>query len=142
MVDDHAEGFAPHYHAAVADSRTRAQIGFNGWYADFPGAADFIDTLFSCRWFQPANSGNPNVSEFCDPTIDAQIRLARSLDTSDPARANLLWRHIDHLIVDKAPLVALANPSWAFIVSRRVATSRNNRAHSPEDPLRCSTSSG
>jgi peptide/nickel transport system substrate-binding protein len=108
------------YFGAIADSRNRAQIGVTGWFADYPAASDFINILFSCHSFRPASAGNYNTSEFCDPAIDKQIRRALTLDASDPGAANLLWTHIDHQIVDQAPLVALRNPSWAFFVSKRV----------------------
>ena len=83
------------------------------------GASNFFDYLLTCRSYLPANPSNPNFSEFCDPAIDAQIKRALSLDTSDPGGANLLWERIDRATVDKAPWVALSTPQWAYVVSKR-----------------------
>jgi YVTN family beta-propeller protein len=120
------------YFSAIGDSRNRAQIGLAGWFADYPAASDFINFNFSCRSFRPANPDlNNNSSEFCDPTIDTQIKRALALDRSDPGAANLLWRRIDHLIVDQAPVVPLVNPSWALLVSKRVGNFQVSTATIP-----------
>jgi peptide/nickel transport system substrate-binding protein len=56
------------YFSYVADSRHRAQIGTEQWAADYPGAAGYLQTLFSCAAFVPGDPNQINVSQFCDPT--------------------------------------------------------------------------
>jgi YVTN family beta-propeller protein len=104
------------YVAMVADSRNRAQIGFGFWIADFPAASDLINPLLSCAAFTPHSPANLNWAEFCDSSIDAQIRQA--MQATGPA-ADQLWTRIDHELADQAPLVPLVNRTWIDFVSKR-----------------------
>jgi peptide/nickel transport system substrate-binding protein len=108
----HLKSFGP----MVADSRTRAQIGFGFWVADYPAASDFINPLLSCAAFTPHSPGNSNWAEFCDKKIDAQIQQATQ--ATGPG-ANQLWARIDHELVNQAPLVPLVNRTWIDFVSKR-----------------------
>ena len=74
----------------------------------------------------PGTSDNQNSAEFCDPTIDAEIARARSLQTSDPQAASELWSKIDRDVVDQAPWVVLAQPAAFDFVSRRVGNYQYN----------------
>lgn len=105
------------YLSMVADSRTRAQVGFAFSTADYPSASDFINPLLSCAAFTPGSPGNSNWAEFCDSRIDAQIRQAMTV--TGPAAAQL-WTTIDHELADRAPLVPLVNTTWIDFVSKRV----------------------
>jgi peptide/nickel transport system substrate-binding protein len=100
-------------HLRPGDERHRAQAGLMSWFADWPAASNFIDTFFSCR--SPANW-----SEFCDRRIDARIRRAIALQTTDPYLANQLWAALDAAIVDQAPFVPLVTLKQIDIVSKRV----------------------
>ena len=91
----------------------RAPAGLMSWFADFPAASNYFDTFFSCR-------AAANWSEFCDRGIDAQIRKAISLQTTDPYLANRLWAQVDREIVDRAPFVPLVALKEIDIVSPRV----------------------
>jgi peptide/nickel transport system substrate-binding protein len=104
-----AQGSFPPYLAAIEDSRNKAQIGFLEDNADYPAAADFLNNLYSC----PRSS---TIEGFCDP----KIKQALALDANAPGTANLLWARIDHEIADQAPDVYLSNPTFAFVVSKRV----------------------
>ena len=53
---------------------------------------------------------------------------ARSLQATDPGAASRLWRKVDHDIVLQAPWVFFQNPTWIFLVSRRVS----NYQYSPQ----------
>ena len=64
------------YFRMVSDSRVRAQTGYYSWFASYPSAADFIPPQFKCAAFVPASQASGNPSEFCDPSIDAQIAHA------------------------------------------------------------------
>jgi peptide/nickel transport system substrate-binding protein len=101
----------------VADSRTRAQIGFALVIADYPAASDLINPLLSCAAFTPHSPSNTNLAEFCDKGIDAQIRQATQ---ATGRAADQLWARIDHELVNRAPLVPLVNRTWIDFVSKRV----------------------
>ena len=114
------------YFAAVADSRRKIQAGTNGWTADYLSASNFFSPLLTCASYHPRSTDNLNFAEFCDPRIDAEIARARSLQTSDPQAASQLWSKVDREIVDEAPWVAVMNPRFADLVSRRVGNYQYN----------------
>ncbi len=96
-------------------ARSRVQAGVNTWFADYPGASSFIQ-VFSCPGFFPS----------CDPSIEALIRRALTLPTTDPYAANQLWARIDHAIVDRASVVPLITHKRLNFVSRRVGNYQSN----------------
>jgi YVTN family beta-propeller protein len=110
------------YFTAVGDSRTKAQIGFGGWIADYPSAAGFIPGMLSCAVFVPNSSKNenPNLAEFCDPSIDAEMTRASVLQALDPPAATLLWQRIERELLAQAPIVPTDNRLDAYFVSERV----------------------
>jgi peptide/nickel transport system substrate-binding protein len=114
------------YFAAIADSRSRAQIGFAAWASDYPAASAFINVLFSCNSFRPGSKSQSNLAEFCDRGIDAKIERALALQANDPAAAGPLWADIDHEIVDKAPWVPIYASKWISLVSKRVGNYQYN----------------
>ncbi|HEY4462821.1 MAG TPA: ABC transporter substrate-binding protein, partial [Streptosporangiaceae bacterium] len=108
------------YWNVFGDSRDRVQIGFSGWFQDYPAPSDFIDPVLTCGSFLPANPGNNNTAEFCDPQVDAQARQALAhQQVGDPATAAAQWAAIDHEIVDQAPWVSLYNPRDLTVLSAR-----------------------
>jgi peptide/nickel transport system substrate-binding protein len=107
------------YFSVLGDSRDRVQIGFYGWFQDFPAPWEFIGPLFTCASFVPANPGNSNAAEFCDPRIDAQIRQALALQAQSLAAAAPGWTTIDHKLVDQAPWVPLYTPLDLTVLSAR-----------------------
>jgi ABC-type transport system substrate-binding protein/DNA-binding SARP family transcriptional activator len=114
----------PPYFKELADSRNRIQIGWFGYFQDYPTPSDFIDLLLSCKAFTPRDVNNFNLAEFCDKSIEAQIRRAYSLEASDPAAANELWSRIDRQLVDQAPWVPLYNERALTALSNRVGNYR------------------
>ena len=117
-----------HYYALVGNSRNRAQIGLAAWLPDVPDASNFFQPLLTCSSFQPHSSANANVAEFCNRSIDADIRRAQNLERSDPAAANQWWTVIDHRIGIAAPWVPLYTERWTDLVSRRVGNFEFNPA--------------
>jgi len=93
----------------LGNPRSRVQAGVSSWFADYPGASSFIE-FFSCK----------GVAHFCDPRIEALIRRARTLPTTDPYAANQLWARIDHAMVDRAAVVPLVTHKTLELVSKRV----------------------
>jgi YVTN family beta-propeller protein len=100
----------------LGNPRSRVQAGVSSWFADYPGASSFME-FFSCRGF----------AHFCDPRIEALMRRARTLPTTDPYAANQLWSRIDHEMVDRAVVVPLITHKTLEFVSKRVG----NYASSP-----------
>jgi peptide/nickel transport system substrate-binding protein len=107
------------------DPRRRVQTGLFTWFADYPAASNYFETFFSCR-------APSNWSKFCDRRVDAEIRRAVNLQTTDPYLANRLWARIDREIVDQAPVVPLFTVKAVDVVSRRVG---NFQFHPQWGPL-------
>jgi YVTN family beta-propeller protein len=109
------------YFGKIMDSRTRAQTGYFGWAAEFPSAVDMIRPVFSCAGFVPADPQKTlDPSQFCDPSIDAQMKRAASLQAQDPPAANVLWQRIEREILAEAPMVPTSNRRNVDFVSKRV----------------------
>jgi peptide/nickel transport system substrate-binding protein len=108
------------YWGRVGDSRNRAQIGFYGAAASYPSPATFLVGLFSCAAFLPGSFDNNNVSEFCDPSIDRQMRKAEAEQQSDPAGARALWQRVDREVADAALWVPLIATKDVNFLSKRV----------------------
>ena len=106
------------YYEAVSDSRTRAQIGFAGWYGLTP--ADFLVQLFSCSAFKPGSAENLNVTQFCDPAVDRRMRSAQAQWSSDPIGSRALWQRIDREVTDASPWVTLLASKDVNFLSKRV----------------------
>jgi len=96
----------------VFNPRLHVQAGLLTWFADYPAASNYLAQFFSCF--------APNPSQFCHPGIDAQIRRALALQTTDLYQANQLWAHVDRAVVDQAPVAPLFTLQEIDIVSARV----------------------
>lgn len=108
------------YYAYVGDSRHRVQLGSAGWAADSLAASNFFQPIFTCASFVPNNPANPNLFEYCDPTLDAKMKEATALQTSEPVRANELWAEVDRALVDNAVALPRGTPSNRVLLSARV----------------------
>jgi peptide/nickel transport system substrate-binding protein len=108
------------YFHEISDSRVRAQAGIARWIADYPAPSNFLE-LLSCRDFKPAVAvGNDNYAEFCDPAIDAKMRAAARVQSTNAQLANRRWAGVDRALVNAAPWVPLFNPNSVELVSSRV----------------------
>ena len=113
----------------MGDSRSKAQIGFGSWSADFPSAGGFIAPLFRCDAFVPASpKANNNLAEFCDRSLDAKMTQAAALQAQDPHAATLLWQQIEAKILAQSPVVPTVVPRNVDFVSKRVG----NYLYSPQ----------
>jgi ABC-type transport system substrate-binding protein/DNA-binding SARP family transcriptional activator/streptogramin lyase len=104
----------------VSNSRSRVQIAWFNWLADYPAPSDFIAFLLTCGSFVPGSTTNLNEAEFCSRKIDREIRAARALEATDPGVASDAWRRIDRQITDQAPWLPLYNPRLTLVTSSRV----------------------
>jgi peptide/nickel transport system substrate-binding protein len=109
------------YYAKVLDSRSRAQVGYWGWAAEFPSPIDVVQPVFGCTGFVPAS---PQVSRdpsgFCNRNIDARMERAAALQAEDPSAANVMWQRIEREILAQAPMVPTSNRRSVDFVAARV----------------------
>jgi YVTN family beta-propeller protein len=94
------------------------QIGATAWFWDIPAPSN-ISQVVTC--------GSPyNLSRFCDPTLDGEIRDAKLHQATDPPAATALWAKIDRRIVNEAPWVPFTNLVGTGLVSARVGNYQHN----------------
>jgi peptide/nickel transport system substrate-binding protein len=103
-----------------ADSRTQAQAALYYLNPSYLSASQMIQQGFACRSFLPNSRANANLSEFCDPKLDAQITSALAAESINSPNAVALWAQADRTLTEAAPLVPLTNPSLPDLVSARV----------------------
>ena len=118
-------GFRPRLHVypslteiyeAAHDPRHPAQIGINGWIADFPDPASFVRPVLGCDAYVPGEPGRSNnFSRFCDPELDAAIDRARTAGATDGDT----WLGIERRIAAQAPIVPLVDRRQIAVTSRR-----------------------
>jgi ABC-type transport system substrate-binding protein/class 3 adenylate cyclase len=99
------------YHPRRVRGLSDVQIGYAAWGAAYPAESGFIPELIACN-------GSFNLSQFCDPEIDARMRKAARLATTDPQQSHELWSQIEHDLVDRAPWVALVNLQFVTLASQ------------------------
>jgi peptide/nickel transport system substrate-binding protein len=101
------------YHPRRVRKQSEAQIGYTGWVRDYPAESGFIPPTLAC-------DSSYNYGHFCDPEIDARMRMAARLATADPYQSHELWSQIEHDLVDRAPWVPLINARFVSLVSSRL----------------------
>jgi ABC-type oligopeptide transport system substrate-binding subunit len=111
------------YFHAVGDSRTHAQIGMFGWQADYPAPASFYEPILSCAGRHPASKENLNLSQFCDPALDALV--ARAKEADGPA-ALAAWAAAQWRLSRDAPAVPLVSRRRTLFVSARAGNVRQS----------------
>ena len=114
------------YFKEVGDSRTRAQMGFGGWFAEFPSVSGFLPPILSCDAFVPASPLNQNLAEFCNPAIDTKMIRATELQAQDPPAATLLWQEAENDLLAHAPVVPILNRRNIDFLSERVGNYQYN----------------
>ena len=95
-------------------------VGWSAWYQDYPAPSDFLNVLLGCGNIHPGSDASPNIAEFCDQSIQAQMTQASTLGQTNPTAANELWAKVDHEVTDQAPWVDLYNPKQIDFLSKRV----------------------
>jgi peptide/nickel transport system substrate-binding protein len=110
----------------VLSAAKRPQAGLFGWAADYPSAADFLNTLFSCKTFSTNPNLNTNVSEFCNPVIQRDIDAALTAQEQNRQDEALLWSKVDRAIVNRAVWAPIWVSGGVDVVSARVGNYQNN----------------
>ncbi len=114
------------YYAQVADSRVGAQTGFIDIGDPVPSAFFFLPYFVSCAAFVPASPAQTNLSEFCDPSIDAQMAHASVVQAQDPPAATVRWQRVESALALQAPYVPIYNDRNVDLVSKRVGNYQYN----------------
>ena len=99
----------------IQNTSNHVQISLTPWYADYPGATDFLPTLFGCAAYHPGTDGSVNFAGLCDPALDDRMQAVA--DRGDPAG----WAAIDREVTDRAAFAVLFNPRYIDVTSHRVA---------------------
>jgi peptide/nickel transport system substrate-binding protein len=104
----------------VQNSKNHVQFAYSSWYQDYPAASDFLNILLGCGSFHPNSNSSPNIAEFCDKGIQAQMDKAGKTGITDPDAGNKIWAQVDKKVTDQAPWVAMMNPKYLDFLSNRV----------------------
>jgi peptide/nickel transport system substrate-binding protein len=104
----------------IQDSRNHVQVGYSQWYQDYPAASDFLNVLLGCSYFHPGSDASPNISGFCDHSVQAQMTHALQLGETNPAAANQVWAQVDRRVTDLSPIITLFNPKLVDFTSGRL----------------------
>ena len=109
------------YFAPISNPKTRAQMGYYGWLADFPSDVGFLPPEFSCAAFA---NGDPQLNQdpsgLCDPTVDRLLAEATAAQASNPAAAPALWQKAERAILALAPIVPTDNSQNVAFLAKRV----------------------
>lgn len=104
----------------IENTNNKVQISVTQWYADYPAPANFLNVLLGCGSFRLGTDSSPNISGFCDKTLQAKMDQAMALAVTDQAGANKLWAEVDKSMMEQAPLVPLFTPKHVDFMSKRV----------------------
>jgi len=110
------------------NSKNKVPFAFSSWYQDYPAASDFLNILLGCGSFHPNSNASPNIAEFCNAGIQAQMNRALKIGITDPEAANTIWAKVDHAMVDQAVWVPMFNPKLLDFISAKVT----NHVFSPQ----------
>src|SRR6476619_4729625 len=104
----------------IQNSKNKVQLAFSYWYQDYPAASDFLKILLGCGSFHPNSNASPNIAQFCNRPIQAQMDHAGQVGITNPDGANKLWAQADQKVTDQAPWVSMFNPKYIDVLSSRV----------------------
>ena len=107
-------------YAYIQNSKNKVQFAYSSWFADYPAASDFLNILLGCNSIHPNSNASPNIAEFCDKGIQANMDKAGQTALEDASAANTLWQQVDKDVADAAPWVAMFNPKQLNFTSSRV----------------------
>ena len=104
----------------VQNSKNKVPFAYSSWFQDYPAASDFLNILLGCGAFHPNSNSSPNIAEFCNKAIQAQMDHAGQVGITSPDAANKIWAQVDQRVTDQAPWVSMFNPKLLDFVSKRV----------------------
>jgi len=101
-------------------AKTEAQIFRASWIADYPEAETYLALFYS----QNHTPAGPNFTHFTNPQFDALYQQA--LAEPDMDKRIELYRQMDRIIIEQAPVVFLYYDQSMRFVSRHVQGMTNN----------------
>lgn len=104
----------------VEDSRNKAQISYTYWSPDYTSPSNFLNVVVGCNGYHQGSAASPNLSEYCDPSVQTKVDQALATQQTDVSAANTQWAAIDKSITDAAPQVSLFNSNRLDFVSSRL----------------------
>ena len=104
----------------IQNSKNKVPFSYSQWYQDYPAASDFLNILLGCDSIHLNSDSSPNIAEFCDKGIQANMNKALTLGVSNPEAANTLWQTVDKQVTDQAAWVSMFNPKLIDFVSSRI----------------------
>ena len=96
------------YYKALEDPHSRIQIDFDGWNADYPSPANFME-LFICPGVGVGTSSTFNRSGYCNRAFDELVARAREAERTDPPAARSLWQQAGRLLDSAFPFAAASS---------------------------------
>lgn len=102
------------------NSSNKPQISETYWSPDYNAASDFLNVSVGCNGFHPDSDSSPNLSEFCDPSIQKMTAHALQVQATNLAGSDPLWTAIDRATTNQAPEVPLFVANKLDLVSGRV----------------------
>jgi peptide/nickel transport system substrate-binding protein len=115
------------YFGYVNDLRHGAQAGMYPWIADYLTPSSFFDP-FTCSDLALGSLMTANVSQFCDPAVDAARDAALAAHGSE---ANTRWAALDRRVLAAAPAIPLFNRRTVLLVSDRVGNAQTHQELGP-----------
>ncbi len=107
-------------YAYIQNSKNKVQFAYSSWFADYPAPSDFLQVLLGCGSIHKNSNSSPNIAQFCNKEIQANMDKAGATASEDVNTANTMWAQADKDIADQAPWVAMFNPKQLNFVSKRV----------------------
>jgi peptide/nickel transport system substrate-binding protein len=107
------------YFSKMIPAEKTIQTGVASWGVDYASPSDFLGLLV-------CGPNSLNFAAFCNPRIDREMAAARKLQATNPQAADVIWKKVDHDLVDQAPWVTKANGRQVLFVSRRVGNVEYN----------------
>jgi peptide/nickel transport system substrate-binding protein len=109
------------YFSTIGNKGSKAQIGFDDWFQDFPHPGDFFSNLLTTEAAKSTPSFNNGFVS--DPHIDSQVA---SLDTKQPPAVASGWNALDKYVNDpsKAYIAPYGNEEDTAFYSARMNVSQ------------------
>ncbi len=93
-------------------ARSRAPFFLASWIADYPDAENFLSVFYS------KNPSPPNYTRYNNPAFDRLYEL--SLEETNDSVKNSLYRRMDQMVIDDAPVVPLWYDEVIHLLNPRV----------------------
>ncbi|HEX8159955.1 MAG TPA: ABC transporter substrate-binding protein [Solirubrobacteraceae bacterium] len=104
------------YYGTIGTKKTKAQIGFTGWYQGFPHPADFFEPNLSAKALE--SSPTFNLQFKSNPKIDAGLKKLGG--EADPATVADQWAQLDRTVIENANAAVYGNELATSFFSERM----------------------